>query len=163
MTKNEKKGLLAGVLGLVVGAALATSAVAAMYEKPQEKGGGKFESTHFLGVKSTHTYEGSGNQSKVLVVGQGLLYAICPSGGVIGQYTMAFDTALANSVDVHYRTGLLSPSVYPPLDTLAYESTPRERCWVPVAPVQFSNGLMGVQSATTGNTVFLYRLNGTNP
>jgi len=152
-------------------------------EAPAYAGGIRFQNPSFIGVKSTSTVGSSLNASKakLLVNGQGLLYAICPGGGSAGDYSRAFDTNVAGTIDVHSRSvdnilgGSYQKTIGPPVFTKLY-TTPtgvatdtasrnlQPECWVPPWPVRFENGLLGVQSATGGDTHFLYRLDSnTNP
>lgn len=99
--------------------------------------------------------------------GEGVLDAICASGGTLGQYSLGLDSAVAGSRSVTNSDSLvLSPMVFTHTDT---GSSPGGlSCWAAKeqagGPVRFVNGLVGVQSHAGHTTLLFYhKTDGSNP
>ncbi len=158
MKKEIKK-----VLGLLlVAAALlvqAEPALHAQYSAPKDAGTAlAFDNPSFIGVKPTWTNDSTSPVQ--LYTGRGLLYAACSSGGVANAYSLAFDTSVRTTVTILSSLYLMTPAVFATATTPFYGGA---GCWVPPWPVQFENGLVGVNTAAGFRTMFYYRPNGKNP
>jgi len=101
--------------------------------------------------------------AQLLVTGEGLLDAICPLGGVSGQYSLAFDSASASGITVNSELKAISRNAFVRLDSAA--DTGDGGCWIPKwGPVRFVNGLVGIQSTATHSTLFyVHASSGGNP
>lgn len=149
-----KKILKGFALALVVLAAVASGsyAVEALNKYPPANVG-VHETLDFYGVKTTRLVLTASDAS--LVTGAGFLDAICPFGGTLGKYSMAFDTdhtAFNSGVTsaVNYE---ISPRVYTTNDTTS-AAHGMQGCWIPPAPIKFVNGLYGQQDDAGHTTLF---------
>ncbi len=169
--KNKIKRLSAlAVLGAVVLNLVIPSSALALVgaSKPRESSGGAFENPSFIGLRVARIMESATPVS--LATGPGLLYAICPSGGTLGKYAVAFDSLVAAGISL---TALMadggkasayqiSPVVYTTNDSTSAQHG-MLGCWVPPWPVRFEKALIGANDSNTVRAVFLYRLDGANP
>ncbi len=170
------KKMVAAALGLALGLFVPSLASAAA-RAPKHSGGIVFEDPSFIGLNKA--YIDKSVTSSQLVTGSGLLYAICPDGGTLGKYTVAYDYTLsegANFPTNPFTTSLIdtgnpfkyaiSPIVGTRVLTTDWLSAafPNETCWTPVWPVRFELGLIGANNDTGHRALFLYRLDtGANP
>ena len=136
-------------------------------KKPTGDGTDRHSSLDFYGTKKCIMTPNDGATSGVLCAsGEGLLDAICTSGGTLGHYAMAMDTGIAANVTVHSSSLRLSPAVYTHTDTTSVPNG--GPCWSARnhagGPVRFVNGLVGVHSGASPSTILYYHLSdGSNP
>lgn len=152
-----KKGIAVLALAAFVMGLGASSAMAGEFVGPSFSGGKYFNDPSFIGLDVCVLDESDGG-AEMCYTGHGLLYAICPTGGTLGKYSLAFDTIAAYSTDEHSRTDIISPPAFTTLPPgtsgdAAYEGV----CWEPKWPVKFYTGLLMIASDTGHNTIFLYR------
>jgi len=166
----KRLGTLA-VLGVVaVNMVLPSSVLAAGATKPREAGGNQspFDNPSFIGLKAARLMETA--TPTLLATGPGLLYAICPSGGTLGKYAVAFDSLVAAGISLTVLMAdggkatayQISPVVYTTNDTTSAQHG-MQGCWIPPWPVRFEKALIGANDSNTVRSVFLYRLDGANP
>lgn len=178
MKKNIKQFV---ALGLALGLALIAPAqsLATAAKAPKHSGGIVFSDPSFIGIKAVRL--DSSTTPTQLVSGQGLLYAICPDGGTLGKYTVAYDYTLSegDNFPAAPLNNLLQDggnatkyAISPPVSTrkLSTEWGPSGNpyaahdCFVPPFPIRFELGLIGVNSDSGHRALFLYRLDdGSNP
>lgn len=145
--------------------ALGASAHAETSSKfPRSQGGLAHENLNFFGVRVSTRILAS-TDATVLVKGEGFLDAICPIGGTLGQYSMAYDTwgdpTAANMASYTYA---ISPQVYVRLDTGSNQGGWGAQCFAPTTPIKFVYGLYGKQSHSGHNTLYYWHCSdGENP
>jgi hypothetical protein len=162
--KGLHKKVITGALALGLAFALSSKSHATESAKKLPavgNTGGYFQTLDFYGVKTCLV--NATTTAKLCDSGEGVLDAICPSGGTLGQYTLGLDTSVAGTRSVtNSDTLLLTPMVFTHTDTT---STPGGLpCYVPAKPQRYLLGLVGVQSSAGHTTVILYhKTNGSNP
>ncbi len=162
--QNIKKFVALGLLalGLFVHVSAQAAAVA-----PKHSGGIVFPDPSFIGMKVARI--NSSASPVVLSAGPLLLYAICPTGGTIGKYAVAYDylagvgNVLAGYIDPAASSKgqyLASPLVHTHTGTYV-AGTPdgEQRCWVPPWPIRIANSLAGYTNDSANNVLYFYRLN----
>lgn len=100
----------------------------------------------------------------LLVTGAGFLDMICASGGTLGKYSMAYDTAdtAYNSSVTSSANYAISPTVFTSTDTTS--SNANKGCWIPPAPIKFAKGLYGEANDANHTTLyFVHCSDGSNP
>jgi hypothetical protein len=165
MTKTMK-WLSVAMLAVAL-ASLAAVSFATEAKIPRVGGGLAHTNPSFIGMRSS-TIEFT-TTAKQVASGQGLLYAICPTGGTAGKYSSAIDSDISTGLSVH-SSGvsatlfpMIAPAVYSAADS-ANAAAGMVGCFVPPWPIRFEKGLVGVQSDAGHRTVFYYRSDaGTNP
>lgn len=166
MKKLNQLFLSAFVAGLVLVAGV-QSVKAAEAEAPAYAGGIRFQNPSFIGVKAKRINASA--TPTVLSAGPGLLYAICPTGGTIGKYAVAYDylAGALNPVAGYIDPAAASKGQYlisPQVHYTAGTPDVGHSCWVPPWPVRFENSLLGYTNDSANNVLFLYRLDSnTNP
>lgn len=99
----------------------------------------------------------------LLASGELFLDAICPFGGTLGKYSMAFDTGDVIGANGAAPSYAISPRVYTTNDTTSAQHG-MQGCWVPPAPIKVVNALYGRQDDAGHSTLFLVHCSsGTNP
>ncbi len=168
--QNIKKFVALGLLA--PGLAFVPVVAQAAAKAPKHSGGIVFPDPSFIGLNALRIT--SSSQPVVLAAGPGLLYAICPNGGTIGKYAVAYDylagagnpiAAYNDPVVSALGRYLISPRVFRHTNTYAAGSVDgNQNCWVPPYPVRFENSLLGRDEDSASNALFLYRLDsGLNP
>lgn len=174
------KSMIAAILALALVATHPVSAAAENAAKaPKHSGGIVFSDPSFIGLKVARLRQTT--TATELVTGQGLLYAICPEGGTLGKYTVAFDYTLSegdnfpsNPFTTKLQDGgepskyMITPTVPTRIISTQWgasgEPYASSACFVPPWPVRFSLALIGAADNAGHNTLFYYRLDdGTNP
>lgn len=166
---TKLKVLVGAALALVLAFAPVVNSYAQETANTPPAVGGSFGGLHpnldFYGVKPCRiTASTTGVLCKS---GEGFLDAVCASGGVSPQYSLALDSGVAGSRSVTNSDSLvLTPMVFSIVDTVVLSKS--DRCYTARTdaggPVKFVNGLVGVQSAATGTTVLYWHYsNGLNP
>ena len=149
----------------LIGAALALSCILAFageshalesFEVPTFAGGIPYQDPSYVGLQHIAVSDGSNDASQFVLTGEYLLYAVCPSGGSVGDYVRVFDTDITGTIDVHTRLYMASPRINVMEDTTT-SGTDEFGCWIPPYPVQILKGVKIVPSATDFNTLLLYR------
>lgn len=164
MKKSIMTFVAAGLLAL--GAAL-PSTVHAVAKAPKHSGGIVFHDPSFIGLHVARINASA--TPVVLTAGPGLLYAICPTGGTIGQYAVGYDylAAAGNPIAPFINPAAAAIGQYlvsPQVHYTAGTPDVGHACWVPPYPVRFENSLAGYTNSTTNNVLYLYRLDsGLNP
>ena len=135
---------------------------------PSYLGGIAFKDPSFIGTSKFVIGASTPSQTAVLGdSGSGLLYGICPSSGVAGDYSVAFDSGSVASMNLSLQAKLISPAVRTSTMSASETIEFTDNCWYPRWPVHYTNGLIGMQSAGgTGKhyTVYYYRQDsGVNP
>lgn len=167
---DKTKKLLGAALALVLAAG--TFGPVKVYaenanQSPYQGGqwGGIHENLDFYGVKPCRIT--SSTTAVLCKSGEGFLDAICATGGVSSGYSLGLDTGIATSRTVtNSDTYVVSPMVFSRLDS---GSSPGGlSCWAAKeqagGPVKFVNGLAGVQSAATHQTILYWHYSdGSNP
>lgn len=148
-----KKGIAVLVLSAFV-MGLGANAMAGETKGPSHSGGRYFSDPSFIGLDKCVLDETDG-KAEMCYTGAGLLYAICPSGGTLGKYSLAFDTIAAYTTDEHSRTDIISPPARTSIDTTS--EVERNVCWEPRWPVKFYDGLLMIANDAGHTTVYLYR------
>ena len=152
----------------LIGAALALSCILAFageshalesFEVPTFAGGIPYKDPSFVGLRHAIVSDGSSQADRLVLTGEYLLYAVCPSGSdeAVAGYVRVFDTDITGTIDVHTRTWLISPRLNAYNDTVGVTVNLDGPCWVPPFPVQILKGVKIAPSATSFSTVILYR------
>ncbi len=129
---------------------------------PTSQGGQSHEMLQFMGLKVKRITASA--SATALVSGPGFLDAICPFGGTLGKYSMAYDTYTNPTAvaDDNY-TLAISPKVYTTNDTTSAQHG-QMGCWVPPAPIKFITGMYGKQDSAGHSTqYFVHCSDGSNP
>ena len=125
--------------------------------------GGLHNNLIFMGVKVKRIILSSTDAQ--LFTGEGFLDAICPFGGTLGKYSMAYDTAASTYNDFGASSSAnvaVSPMVYTNTDSTSNDAN--KGCWIPPAPIKIVNGLRGEANDSGHVTLFLVHCStGTNP
>ena len=140
-------------IGLLFAFLVGMSAVAYAADAflPRDKNGIRFENPSFIGMK--HAMITGGTAPVNLFGSAALLYAVCPSGGTLGKYSLGFDLSSSVGVLKTQTAGLVTPQVW----TDAGTTTAIDGCWEPRWPVQMQNGIVGIQDDENHVTHFYYR------
>lgn len=155
--------------GAMLAALLALSPVVSYAESEnasQVQGGnfgGLHESLDFSGVKVKRVVASA--TATLLATGEGFLDGICPFGGTLGQYSMAYDAVATDgpSIVEDAFAYSISPKVYTTNDSTS-SAHGMVGCWYPPAPVKFLTGLYGKASNAGHSTLFLVHCSdGSNP
>jgi hypothetical protein len=157
---KKLKMLFGAALALALAFAPVVSVYAESENTPPQVGGsygGLHPNLDFYGVKPCRI---TNSTTAVLCKsGEGFLDAVCASGGVSPQYSLALDSGIAGSRSVTNSDSLvLTPMVFSVPDTAVLVAG--AQCWTAKmdagGPVKFVNGLLGVQSGATNGTTILY-------
>lgn len=165
-TTLKKLGALLA-LGAVLTMAVPSSVLAGSATKPREAGGSQspFENPSLIGCKPCRA---EFTTSSVLCdSGSGLLYWLSASGtgAVAGNYSQAFDTAVAATITGFTSTArAITPVVYATGSTAAALAGNIGTWSSGPAPMRYENGLVLLNSASTHNGLGCYREDsGVNP
>src|SRR3990167_2494195 len=147
---NKLKMLFGAALALTLAFAPVVSFAEAENSSPFQGGnfGGLHENLDFYGVKPCRI---TASTTAVLCKsGEGFLDAVCASGGVSPEYSLALDSGIAGTRSVTNSDSLvLTPMVFANPNTAVLNGG--ARCFAAKTdaggPVKFVNGLLGVQSA----------------
>ncbi len=161
----KMKNLLLGlILASIVASGQKTHAEAANGSPTVAGRAGIAEMLNYQGIKTKRIVASAAATS--LHAGPGFLDAICPFGGTLGKYSLAYDTTGApadSAVGQDVFTYVISPKVYTTNDSTSAQHG-QMGCWYPPAPIKFVNGLYGRQSDSGHSTVYyVHCSDGTNP
>lgn len=161
---KQFKTLAGAALALVLAVCPAVP-VGAESENTPPPVGGSFGGLHpnldFYGVKACRI---TASTTAVLCKsGEGFLDAVCASGGVSPEYSLALDSGVAGTRSVtNSDTLVLTPMVFTNPNTAVLNGA--SRCWTAKTdaggPAKFVNGLLGVQSATGHTTLLFWHYSG---
>jgi len=163
--QNKVKAFVAAALLAVV--SFVPVAAHAAAKAPKHSGGIVFPDPSFIGLNVARINASA--TPVVVATGPGLLYAICPTGGTIGQYAVAYDylAGAANPIAPYINPAASAIGQYlvsPQVHYTAGTPDVGHACWVPPYPVRYENSLVGYTNSSTNNVLFLYRLDsGLNP
>src|SRR3990167_6041548 len=155
---NKLKMLFGAALALTLAFAPVVSYAESENSSPFQGGnfGGLHENLDFYGVKPCRI---TASTTAVLCkTGEGFLDAVCASGGVSPEYSIAINSSGVSAQTTTNVDGyVLTPMVFTNPNTAVLNGA--SRCWTAKTdaggPVKFVNGLVGVQSAA-GHTTLLY-------
>lgn len=154
---KKLKKLAAAALALaLVASCPAQSRAEAEKKAPSYSGGIRHQNLDFFGSKPCRI---TASTTAVLCTSsEGIVDAICPSGGTVGQYSLALDSNVAGSRSVTNSDSLvLTPTVF--TYVVSTGIPPGGPCFKP-EKVRFTNGLVGVQSHAGHTTIIYYHLTG---
>ncbi len=153
---DKLKKIVSGALALGLAFALVVPSYADTGKKlpAVSNTGGYFQDLKFYGQSVCRVTTGT-------TASEGFLDAVCPTGGLAGQYALAINSGIAGSRSVtNSDTLLLSPEVF---TQTAASAHPYGGCFVPINPVRF-DALVGVMSQSGPQTIIYYHLSsGANP